>query len=147
MNYIGKKMKKNTFACLAVLLSSLTATTVQAGHAGYIMDDVEITRIYPTSNGSDAVWVYFNSTASTDRAHCSGVGSYSQNKVKLVKSASDSTIKLTSGAFTRSFSLATSALLEGKRVHIYAYNESSTSKDMCTNGVVGGIELTSSDVN
>lgn len=140
-------MKKNTFACLAVLLSSLTATTVQAGYAGYIMDDVEITGIYPTSNGEDALWIYFKPTQYTDNALCAGTDPNVASKVKIVTSAPDGTLVMTSGSLNRTFSLATTALLEKKYVDIYAYNDATVGQSMCTNGVVGSVLLKSIDIN
>lgn len=132
---------KNLIKGIALTSTLLVSQVGYAGHAGYIMDDVKIHRLFPASNGSSsAYWVHYKTTNQTNSNYCETSNGF--GKVKLVNSASHSAVQMDSAAAHRSFGLATSALLSQNNVHIYVYSESGfiTSSD-CTSGLVGGIEL------
>ena len=92
---------------LIPLLLGLYSTIAWSG--SFLAKDVTITKVSSTSNKADAFWVHYEPAD----AVCSG-------KVKFQKSKSG-----TEGTFNRSFTLATTALVTGKRVEIYTY-ESAT---------------------
>lgn len=94
---------KKWIAIFALLFTS----QVFAGQ-GYIVKGATVTKVSSTSNNVDAFWVYYTG-GSSDK--CSG-------RVKYIATKAG-----TSGVFERSFSLATTALVTGKKVEIYSYTD------------------------
>ncbi|WP_020411156.1 DUF5992 family protein [Microbulbifer sp. VTAC004] len=75
--------------------------------AGYITTGATVTKVSATSQNADAFWVWYSS--GTDK--CSG-------KVKFQLANAG-----TEGVFQRTFTLATTALVSGKRVDVYSYTD------------------------
>ncbi|AWF81930.1 hypothetical protein BTJ40_14455 [Microbulbifer sp. A4B17] len=74
---------------------------------GYLTQDAIVTKVSSTSQNADAFWVWYSSN--TD--NCSG-----KIKFQLVNAG-------TEGVFQRSFTLATTALVSGKKVGIWSYKD------------------------
>lgn len=80
------------------------------GAGGYLSQNVTVTKISSTSGNIDAFWLYYTGGSSDN---CSG-------KVKFKASNAGTT-----GTFERTFSLATTALVTGKKIEIYTYTNTS----------------------
>lgn len=95
---------KSIIILIAVCMSLISNVAFSA--QGYIVKGAKISTVSSTSNNVDAFWVYYEGGQSDN---CNG-------RVKFIATNAG-----TEGVFERSFSLAMSALVAGKKVEIYSY--------------------------